>query len=91
MGLSSKMPPIAVRAQVSEKDCAGDITTPRTLAAWSASGIVPAVNLSSDLDARLVDFTVGEAKEFWLVFKNFDVITRYNNSDYYAMVGVPIG
>ena len=35
--------------------------------------------------ARLVDFTVPEGKEFWLAFGNFDVITRYNNSDYYAM------
>jgi membrane-bound lytic murein transglycosylase B len=84
-GRARKMPPIAVRAQVSEQVCAGDITTPRTLAGWSAVGIVPASNLSSDLDARLIDFTVGDAKEFWLVFNNFDVITRYNNSDYYAM------
>ena len=35
--------------------------------------------------ASLIDFTVGDGKEFWLVFNNFDVITRYNNSDYYAM------
>jgi len=77
--------PIAVRAQVSDQVCAGDITTPRTVAAWSVDGIIPSLNLPSNLDARLIDFTVGEAKEFWLVFNNFDVITRYNNSDYYAM------
>jgi membrane-bound lytic murein transglycosylase B len=80
-----EMPPVAVRAQVSEQVCAGDITTPRTLAAWSAAGIVPSENLPDMLAARLIDFTVGEGKEFWLVFNNFDVITRYNNSDYYAM------
>jgi membrane-bound lytic murein transglycosylase B len=79
------MPPIAVPAQVSEEVCAGDITTPRTIAAWSAAGIVPNVNLPDSLAARLVDFTVGDGKEFWLVFNNFEVITRYNNSDYYAM------
>jgi membrane-bound lytic murein transglycosylase B len=79
------MPPIAVPAQVSEQVCAGDITTPRTIAAWSAAGIVPNVNLPDSLAARLVDFTVGDGKEFWLVFNNFEVITRYNNSDYYAM------
>jgi peptidoglycan lytic transglycosylase B len=79
------IPPIAVRAQVSDQVCAGDITTPRTLAAWSAAGIVPDENLHSNLAARLIDFTVGEGKEFWLVFNNFEVITRYNNSDYYAM------
>jgi membrane-bound lytic murein transglycosylase B len=77
--------PIAVRAQVSDQVCAGDITTPRTLAAWAAAGIVPGENLPDNLAARLIDFTVGEGKEFWLVFNNFEVITRYNNSDYYAM------
>jgi membrane-bound lytic murein transglycosylase B len=84
-GRVSEMPPIAVRAQVSEQVCVGDISTPRTLAAWSVAGIVPSENLSRDLAARLVDFTVGEDKEFWLVFNNFEVITRYNNTDYYAM------
>jgi membrane-bound lytic murein transglycosylase B len=79
------MPPIAIRVQVSEVVCAGDITTPRTVAAWSAAGIVSGADLPQDMPARLVDFTVGDGKEFWLVFKNFEVITRYNNSDFYAM------
>ena len=79
------IPPVAVRAQVSDQVCAGDITTPRTLAGWADAGIVPDRNLPGNLVARLIDFTVGDAKEFWLVFNNFDVITRYNNSDYYAM------
>lgn len=80
-------PPIAVRVQVSEEICAGDIITPRAVSAWSAVGITPGVNLAhaQDESARLIDFTVGEGKEFWLVFNNFDVITRYNNSDFYAM------
>ncbi len=80
--------PVAVRAQVSETMCAGDITTPRTVAAWAFSGIVPGESLAhADGEmARLVDFTVADGgKEFWLVFNNFDVITRYNNSDFYAM------
>ena len=77
--------PIAVRAQVSAEICAGEITTPRTLAAWSAEGIVPSVSLASGQTARLIDFTVGEEKEFWLAFNNFEVIRRYNNSDFYAM------
>jgi membrane-bound lytic murein transglycosylase B len=77
--------PITVRAQVSEEICAGEITTPRTLAEWSAEGIVPNASLPSGQTARLIDFTVGEGKEFWLAFNNFEVIRRYNNSDFYAM------
>jgi membrane-bound lytic murein transglycosylase B len=81
------IPPVAVRARVSEEICAGDIVTPRTVAAWSVTGIVPIENLAQARDepARLIDFTVADGKEFWLVFNNFDVITRYNNSDFYAM------
>ncbi|MBI5626812.1 MAG: lytic murein transglycosylase B [Nitrosomonadales bacterium] len=76
---------VAVRAQANEIASAGEITTPRTLAAWSVAGVIPSVNLSQEESARIADFTVEEGKEYWLVFNNFDVITRYNNSDFYAM------
>jgi membrane-bound lytic murein transglycosylase B len=81
------IPPVAVRVQVSEEICAGDIATPRSVAAWSVAGIVPSENFAyaQDEPARLIDFTVADGKEFWLAFNNFDVITRYNNSDFYAM------
>jgi membrane-bound lytic murein transglycosylase B len=84
-GKAKAIPPIAVRALVSEEICGGEITTPRPLTAWSEAGIVPSVSLNQDPSARLIDFTVGEEKEFWLVFNNFEVIKHYNNSDYYAM------
>jgi len=77
--------PVAVRAQIVEKDWIGEITAPRTLEAWSAVGIAPSEKLPQDQLARLVDFTVENGKELWLVFNDFDVITRYNNSDFYAM------
>lgn len=76
---------IAVRAQANEIASAWEIASPRTLAAWSVAGVVPSVNLSQEESARLTDFTVAEGKEYWLAFNNFDVITRYNNSDFYAM------
>lgn len=34
---------------------------------------------------RILVFGEGEDKEVWAVFKNFDVIKQYNNSDKYAM------
>jgi len=79
--------PVAVLAQVNGQACAGDISTPRTLAAWSACGITARADLASagDETARMIDFTVADGKEYWLAFKNFDVITHYNNSDFYAM------
>jgi len=77
--------PVAVRAQIAEKVWVGEITAPRTLAAWSAVGVVPGEQLAPDQPARLLDFTVADGKELWLVFKDFEVITRYNNSDFYAM------
>jgi len=76
---------VAVRVQADEKASAGKNATPQTLAAWSAVGVVPSVSLSQEDEARLTDFTVAEGKEYWLAFNNFDVITRYNNSDFYAM------
>lgn len=76
---------VAMRAKADEKASTGEIASPRTLAAWSASGVVPSMRHSPEESARLADFTVERGKEYWLAFNNFDVITRYNNSDFYAM------
>lgn len=76
---------VAVRAQADERASAGNMAMPQTLAAWSAAGVVSDASISQEEAARLTDFTVAEGKEYWLAFGNFDVIRRYNNSDYYAM------
>lgn len=65
--------------------CAGETATPRSVAAWRQMGLRPGVDLSPGTVARLLDFTVADGKEFWLALDNFEVITRYNNSDFYAM------
>lgn len=77
--------PVAARAQTGAELPASAAGTPRTLAEWAASGIMHGVNFAPDKPARLIDFTVEEGKEYWLAFNNFEVITRYNNSDFYAM------
>ena len=77
--------PIAVLSRAVGKVGAVDAATLQTLAAWSVSGVTPDMSISQEESARLADFTVEKGKEYWLVFNNFDVITRYNNSDFYAM------
>ncbi len=74
---------VAVRAKVGEGCCADNAT--RSLAEWADAGVVPTVKIRWDEYARLLDYTVVDGKEYWLGFNNFDVITRYNNSDFYAM------
>ncbi len=79
--------PVTERVSVSADNCLGSLQESRTVASWESAGVKPETKIAGnkDNDARLTDFTVDDAKEFWLAFNNFDVITRYNNSDYYAM------
>jgi membrane-bound lytic murein transglycosylase B len=76
---------VAVRAGVSDDHCVGNLAQVHSVAEWTASGVKPGREIAADMKARLIDFTVADGKEFWLAFGNFDVITRYNNSDFYAM------
>lgn len=77
--------PVAVRAQAGSELPASEAKASRSLAEWAAAGVKPSADFAPDKSARLLDFTVLEGREFWLAFNNFEVITRYNNSDYYAM------
>jgi membrane-bound lytic murein transglycosylase B len=75
---------VTVRADMAG-DAPTDIKMPRILADWAAQGVKPEAKLAQDKPLRLLEFTVGAGKEYWLAQNNFEVITRYNNSDYYAM------
>jgi len=77
--------PVAVRVKIDKEKLPGDFSAPRSIADWAEIGIVPREELSDELSARLLDFTLADGKEWWLVLNNFEVITRYNNSDFYAM------
>lgn len=81
--LSGEM--VTTRVSVSEDNCVGSLASPHSVADWMAAGVKPEQQIETDKKARLIDFTVADGKEFWLAFNNFDVITRYNNSDFYAM------
>ncbi|MDX8400096.1 MAG: lytic murein transglycosylase B, partial [Gallionellaceae bacterium] len=52
---------------------------------WKTLGVTPKKTFSPSIKARLIDYTFSDGKEYWLGFTNFDVITLYNHSDYYAM------
>jgi len=60
---------------------------PHTLTEWSALGVVSGhLGATPELPAKLLSFSTADGgEERWLVFNNFEVITRYNNSNYYAM------
>lgn len=77
--------PVASLTRVELSSCTSDIKTPRMLQDWANDGFTPVHKVAYDKPVRLMDFTVEEGKEFWLAYNNFDVITKYNNSDFYAM------
>lgn len=78
--------PVAERARTEEGvDASALALGVRPVADWAAMGATPENPVAADQTARLLSFTVPSGKELWLAFGNFDVITRYNNSDFYAM------
>jgi len=77
--------PVTVRVKISEDSQKVILGKMLTVSEWVASGVKINPEMNDDLRARLMAFTISDGKEFWLAFDNFDVITRYNNSDYYAM------
>lgn len=49
-------------------------------------GIVPKVKIEHEnLKVKVIELDNRFSKEYWLGFRNFDVIKRYNSSDQYAM------
>ena len=74
---------IALRANVAEAKSLDDGA--HGLDEWAKVGVTPMSAVKPGEAVRLLSYTVQDGKEFWLAFNNFDVIMRYNNSDYYAM------
>ncbi|MES1982808.1 MAG: lytic murein transglycosylase B [Pseudomonadota bacterium] len=77
--------PIATRAYVADESCSDCLNGVRSIEHWRAGGVRPEKDIAYDQAARLINFTVSDGAEFWLAFYNFEVITRYNNSYFYAM------
>ncbi|MBS0383183.1 MAG: lytic murein transglycosylase B [Proteobacteria bacterium] len=55
------------------------------LARFAADGYTPATKVDPSLPANLLTLDGANGPEYWLTFRNFYVITRYNRSPLYAM------
>jgi membrane-bound lytic murein transglycosylase B len=84
--------PVALLSKVEDEQRLGAAGAARPYVAWRDAGVMPLKNGFGELPpAWLLDFTVESGKEYWLVFNNFNVIMRYNNSNFYAMSVYQLG
>lgn len=81
--------PVAVRADPSATAApppAYENVLPKTpLEHFAAQGYAPSVQENPSLPANLLTLDGADGPEYWLTFRNFYVITRYNHSPRYAM------
>jgi len=56
-----------------------------SVAEWKDKGFKSSSELAADMPAGVIKLVQEDRNSYWLVFKNFYVITRYNRSPRYAM------
>lgn len=84
--------PVALLSKVEDEQRLGRVGDARPYLAWRVAGVAPLKMQEGELPPSwLLDFTVESGKEYWLVFNNFNVIMRYNNSNFYAMTVYQLG
>ncbi|TAN02846.1 MAG: lytic murein transglycosylase B [Rhodanobacteraceae bacterium] len=81
--------PVAVQADPNANAApppAYENVMPRTpLEQFAAKGYAPATQENPSMPANLLTLAGGDGPEYWLTFRNFYVITRYNHSPMYAL------
>lgn len=81
--------PVARRARASQSASFDmikrDLRPTLTVAEWADKGFTSSSELSPNLPAAVLKLVEKDRKGYWLTFKNFWVITRYNRSPRYAM------
>jgi membrane-bound lytic murein transglycosylase B len=82
--------PVVRRALASKDAAFGEISTRNftptlTVAQWREKGFSSSGDLPPELPAAALKLVEKDRNTYWLTFKNFYVITRYNRSPRYAM------
>jgi len=62
-----------------------NFTPTLSVAEWQEKGFRSSNELSPELPAAVLKLVEEERNTYWLTFRNFYVITRYNRSPRYAM------
>jgi len=81
---------VTTRARASSDAAFGDISKRNfkpslTVSQWQEKGFRASDDLSPQLPAAVIKLVEEDRNTYWLTFKNFYVITRYNRSPRYAM------
>jgi membrane-bound lytic murein transglycosylase B len=77
--------PVLTRAKVTREPSRHDLETRRSIVEWKSRGVAPLEDAPDDWEAMLIALRTNKGLQYWLGFKNFYVITRYNHSSNYAM------
>jgi len=82
--------PVTARAWASkeaafDKISSSDFTPTLTVTEWEEKGFKTSQEVAPELPAAVLKLVEEDRNTYWLTFKNFYVITRYNRSPRYAM------
>lgn len=87
--------PVAVPAKVNGDDykklIRKDYKPETSVAEMRKQGVTPQQPVADNLRGALIELEGKDGPEYWIVFKNFYVITRYNRSPLYAMAVNQLG
>jgi len=76
---------IAIKDAAFDEISTRNFTPTLTVAQWQEKGFKSSNELPPDLPAAVLKLVEEKRNTYWLTFKNFYVITRYNRSPRYAM------
>jgi len=82
--------PITTRARASQGAAFAEVSSrtykpSASVAEWKEKGFTSSVELAADMPAGMIKLVEEDRNSYWMTFKNFYVITRYNRSPRYAM------